>query len=227
MKTILAIDRVLPDLNCNLSDWASHQIWGDERGFGPCMTLGVSDGSKLIAVVVYHNHHPENGIVELSAAAIDRRWLTGPVLTEMFTHAFDGLDCQLVVLRVAPSEKHLKRMLKAYGFQCYTIPRLRGRFEDELIFTLTDNDWRTNKFNMRLSNGQKLSEAARPGPNRLSGKLHKPELRNSKCVHGQHIGEGSERVNDGGPDRGTSPVRSLHEGVEQHPDVYSHYYAFA
>lgn len=161
MKTLLCTDRTNPALNAELAEWAGRGIWGDKaRGFGPCMTLAVSEDGKLAAVVVYHNYQPEAGVVELTTNSTTPRWLTRSVLHEMFALAYQGLECQLVVIRVSPSNTRMQRMLKAYGFQCYTIPRLRGRYEDELVFTLTDNCFWTNSFNKRLSNGKKIPEAA-------------------------------------------------------------------
>jgi hypothetical protein len=52
----------------------------------------------------------------------------------------------LVVARISERNTALHRIFHAYGFQSIVIPRLRGRGEDERIFTLTDDDWRASKF---------------------------------------------------------------------------------
>jgi RimJ/RimL family protein N-acetyltransferase len=162
MKTVIASEKTEPGLNARLAEWGARHIWQDgDRKFGPCCTMGVTENDRLVAVVVYHNYEPDAGVVELSSAATTKRWMPRQVLYQMFETAFVGLDCQLVVLRVKPSDKSMQRMLKAYGFQCYSIPRLRGRFEDDLIFTLTDDAWRTNKFNMKdHHSGKKCAQAA-------------------------------------------------------------------
>src|SRR5690606_2224075 len=80
------------------------------------------------------------GAIEVSGAADTPRWLTKKVLWEMFAYPFEHLGCQIVVMRVSTENTRLHRILTAYGFECYRIPRLRGRHEDELIFTLTDDD---------------------------------------------------------------------------------------
>lgn len=120
-------------------------------------TLGVFDGPNLSAVMVYHNWYPKEGVIEISGAAVDRKWLTRRVLFEMFSYPFDRLGCQLVVMRVSPNNKMtngrgVRRMLKAYGFNEYLIPRLRGRHEDEIIFTLADDHWRANGYH-EVQNG--------------------------------------------------------------------------
>lgn len=152
MNTLWASEFKHQDLNQSLWTWASNQIFGDCRGFGPCATLGVFDcHNEPCAVVVYHNYYQDAGVIEISAAAVTSRWLTRPVLKEMFSLPFDLMGVQTIVMRVSPDEKqkHIHRMLKAYGFQKYRLPRLRGRDEDELVFILHDDVWRENRFNRR------------------------------------------------------------------------------
>lgn len=147
-----------PELNAFLSGWLSRHI-GEGRDFGSCVSMGVLDGSRLIAVIVYHNWDPEAEVIEISGAAIDRRWLARPVLEAMFAYPFVDAGAQMAVMRVSPKNARLHRMLEAYGFDRYTLPRLRGRHEDGIVFTLTDDAWRTSKFNMRSSGGE--SQGAR------------------------------------------------------------------
>ena len=159
MKTIVASEKFEPGLNARLAKWCADHIWPDGSGsFEKCCTMGVADGDKLIAVSVFHNYDPAAGVVEISSASIDKRWLARNVLKTMFETAFVALGCQTTVIRVRPSDKPMQRMLKAYGFSCIILPRLRGRFEDDYVFLLTDDAWRTNKFNMRVHhNGQKAA----------------------------------------------------------------------
>jgi hypothetical protein len=141
VRTVLSSEFVTPHINTSFWLWASKQIFGDYKGFGPCCTMGVFDGDSLAAVVVFHNYHKREGVVELSTASTTKRWLTRAVLAEMFKIAFDGLDCQLVVIRI-PETSHMRPMLKSYGFNCYEIPNLRGRGQSEFVHTLSDTDWR-------------------------------------------------------------------------------------
>jgi len=135
-----------PKVNTMLWQWASMKLFDHLRGFGPCHCMGVFDKGKLVGVMVYHNFDRKSGAIEVSGAADTPRWLTKKVLWEMFAYPFEHLDCQIVVMRVSTENTRLHRILTAYGFECYRIPRLRGRHEDELIFTLTDDAWRNNGF---------------------------------------------------------------------------------
>lgn len=109
-------------------------------------SLGVLDDDRLVAGVLYHNHYPDAGVIELTAASISKRWLTRPVLKAIFALPFERFGCQLCVLRVSETNRSMLRIGRAYGFESYAIPRLRGRDEAEHILTLTDDDWRRSRF---------------------------------------------------------------------------------
>jgi RimJ/RimL family protein N-acetyltransferase len=94
-----------------------------------------------------HNYEPESGVIEISGAGVTKRWLNRKTLKAMFEIPFTQFGVQALVMRVADDNEALHRMLTAYGFERYRIPRLRGRLEGENIFVLTDEAWSTNKFN--------------------------------------------------------------------------------
>jgi RimJ/RimL family protein N-acetyltransferase len=134
-----------PQINEALANWCAVHI-----GLKPFVphytTLGVFDDQELIAVILYNNYHPDAGVIEMHGAATSSRWLTRPVLWEMFSYPFLQLGCQLVAMRVSERDNRLKRILGAYGFEHVTIPRLRGRDEAERIYWLTDDAWKANGF---------------------------------------------------------------------------------
>ena len=171
MNFIWASERE-PELNEGLWQWASKQIFKDLRGFGPCTTMGVFDGPKLVAVMVYHAFDRAAGVCEMSGAALTPRWLTRKVLKEMFAYPFEQLGCQTVAMRVSAKDNRLLRILTEYGFLCYTLPRLRGRQEDENVFLLTDDKWRNNKFHQKvIGNGEKRQRAESSGSSRDGSSL--------------------------------------------------------
>ena len=54
--------------------FVSKMIPGCEGGFGSCTAIGFLDnGGKLIAGIVFHNWHPETGVIEISGAATTKR----------------------------------------------------------------------------------------------------------------------------------------------------------
>lgn len=148
MQTVWASTTQDADLNRSFSMWASMRIFGHANGFPQATTMGVFNDKKLIACMIYHNYDRKAGVVEISGAASDRRWLRKYVLHEMFSAPFTDMGCQCVVMRVSPKpeQRHIRRMLTSYGFTEHRIPRLRGRDEDECVFVLTDDAWRANGF---------------------------------------------------------------------------------
>lgn len=138
-----------PEINEGIAAFVAANIPGCERGFEGYVTLGVVEGDRLVAGVVYHNWNPESAVIELSAASVSKRWLSRPVLEAMFKYPFEDIACQMVVLRVSENNRSMYRIATAYGFTPYPIPRLRGRDEAEIIFTLTDDAWRNSRFHKR------------------------------------------------------------------------------
>jgi RimJ/RimL family protein N-acetyltransferase len=131
-----------------LAHWVADVIWpGKNREFGNCQGMAVIEDGELIAGIIYHNYAPDEGVIEISGAGTSKRWLTRQTLRRMFAYPFEECDCQSVVMRVSDHDKALHRMLKAYGFKKYRIPRLRGRDEAENVFVLTEEAWKSNKFN--------------------------------------------------------------------------------
>lgn len=137
------------EINDAFASWCAAKI-GLPRPFdAPYTTMGVFDGSQLIAVILYNNYQPEAGVIEFHGAGITPRWLSRSVLKSMFQYPFEQLGCQMVVTRNSANNDRLKRILSAYSFEHITIPRLRGRDEGERIFWLTDDDWRNSRFNRK------------------------------------------------------------------------------
>lgn len=108
--------------------------------------IGVIDGDELIGGIYYHDHDPEAGVLEMSAAATSKRWLTRSTLYTLFHYPFVSIGCQMVAARHSANDRALARIFKAYGFNQVTVPRLFGRDEDGIISTLTDDAWRESKF---------------------------------------------------------------------------------
>lgn len=109
-------------------------------------SLGVFLHGRIIAGVVFSEHFRDRGTIDLSGAAIDKRWLTRPVMTAIFRYVFGQLGCQLAINRVSERDRTQRRQLLAVGYTEHFIPRLRGRDEGEFVYTLTDEAWRAGRF---------------------------------------------------------------------------------
>lgn len=108
--------------------------------------MGVFDDGALIGGTIYHNWAPENGVIELTSAAVSRRWLSRPVIRAIFDLPFRRFGCQVVVLRVSERNDNMIHIARSFGFDEHFIPRLCGRDEGQFVFTLNDDQWAKSKF---------------------------------------------------------------------------------
>lgn len=122
------------------------RIWGEIRPMPAGTIMAVQRDGNIIGACLFANYDPEAGVIEMMSASVDARWLSRPVLREMFGFAFGQLGCQAAVLRVDPENARMLRIGKAYGFQRYDIPRLRGRNKAEALLVLGDDEWRSGRF---------------------------------------------------------------------------------
>jgi RimJ/RimL family protein N-acetyltransferase len=139
--------RSFPEQNEAVGDFVSAIIWGEAGRVKDYCSMAVVEDGRLIAGTLYHNWHPSAGAMELTSASLSRKWLTRPVIKAMFTLPFDMMGCQIVALRVSHRNKTMLRIARDFGFYEVVIPRLRGRDEDEHVFTLTDDQWKASRFN--------------------------------------------------------------------------------
>ena len=136
-----------------LEQFASERIWGKPKEFGIGQAMAVVHKQRVIAAMFYTNFDPDAGIIEMSGAADTPRWLTRKVLWEIFAFPFNKLGCQAVFMRGDSENNHLTRILPAYGFKRYDIPRLRGRDKIESVYVLSDDDWKANGYHKVSDNG--------------------------------------------------------------------------
>lgn len=129
-----------------VGEWVAREL--GQSGFaGYFMSaIGVFDKSQIVGGTAFHNYYPEEGVIEMTSAATDSRWLTRRMIRAIFTYVFDLLECQMVVMRVSSNNTRMLNIGRRFGFSSYTIPRLRGKKEDEVIMTFTDDQWRSSPF---------------------------------------------------------------------------------
>lgn len=138
--------RSSPLQNTTVGRFVCELIWQKAEAVRDYCSMGVFDHDKLVAGTLYHNWHPESGVVELTSASLSKRWLTKPVVNAMFELPFSRLGCQMVVLRVSETNDNMVCIARSFGFDEYFIPRLGGRDKGEHVFTLTDDQWSVSKF---------------------------------------------------------------------------------
>lgn len=115
--------------------------------------MAVAKDDRIVAAVLFHNWQPRNGVIEISGASDDGRWLSRALLFDLFDYAFNQMGAQAVVACM-DAGRPLTRIFEAYGFRRYDIPRLRGRDKAETVMVLGDDDWKANGFHKEHADGQ-------------------------------------------------------------------------
>lgn len=141
--------RVVFGADQKVGQWVAGQL-GYANGFSGYFigAIGVAnDTNDLIGGTCFHNHYPNEGVIEMTSACVDSRWLSRRMIRAIFAYVFDLLECQLVVMRVGSDNSVMLNIAKRFGFNLYTIPRLRGKMADEVICTMSDDQWRSSPFN--------------------------------------------------------------------------------
>ena len=146
MTPVYASETHLPELNAATGSFVSHLCFGRPDQIERFCSMAVFHDGLMVAGTLYHNWQPDSGVIELTSASTDRRWLTKTVVKAMFHMAFAMIGAQLAVLRVSERNAGMVEIAQRFGFQGTLIPRLRGRTESEWIFTLTDEDWRASRW---------------------------------------------------------------------------------
>ena len=122
--------------------------------FGNCRTMAVMNSQgQMVAGIVFHNWNPEAGVMEVSAASVDRRWASRGVLCAAFGYIFE--TCQLAIVRTAVDNVAVRRLWKAFGSEEHILPHLRGRGASEAVLLLTSDAWASSNF-MRKPDGKSI-----------------------------------------------------------------------
>lgn len=138
-----------PIENMQVGSFVNGRLWRGEAAVKEYCSLGFFDGDELVAGILYHNYYPKEGLIELTTASDSKKWLTKRTIRDIFAVPFDYFNCQICVLRVSNKNDVMLRIARSFGFSEYVIPRLRGRNENEHVFTLTDDQWQNHKVNRK------------------------------------------------------------------------------
>jgi RimJ/RimL family protein N-acetyltransferase len=144
-ELIAASDKKNPDLNKMLCRFVGERIGVDH--FGPCGSLGVVKGSTVVAGIVFHNWIPDYGVIEISAAADDPRWLARKTIRQVMKICFDQHQCQQIYARIEISNHRACQIFDFLGFRKIVLPNMRGKDRDENLYLMTADEWASHKLN--------------------------------------------------------------------------------
>jgi hypothetical protein len=113
--------------------------------WGNCQAIGFLDrDGTLEAGVVYNNWNTKAGVIEISMASSHRAWGTKSRLKIIFEYPFSF--ARMVVARTSANNPTPLRLWRAMGAKDYRIEGLRGPDEDEIVTTLTVEQWRSSRW---------------------------------------------------------------------------------
>src|SRR3546814_11280909 len=95
-------------MNAAIGDFVSNQIWGEPGRFDKFCSMGIFDGSLLVAGIIYHNYDKQHGVIEVSAGSSSKRWMTKDILRQFLSMPFTLLGCQTIVARHAEDRRALQ-----------------------------------------------------------------------------------------------------------------------
>lgn len=97
--------------------WVSEQIFGVSDRFGDaCRGIGVVEGNKIIAGVVYSGYF-ENHSIEMSVASIDKTWCNRHNLRAFFNYPFIKLGLERVWTQCSAEQEGIIMFNKRLGFK--------------------------------------------------------------------------------------------------------------
>lgn len=174
--------RLVYDQSELVAKWVALHIpqMADNPDFGPCVAVGVVDDEGLpIGGVVWHSYHPQYKSIEVSCASESPRWLTAPIISEIFRYPFKQLGLNRVQA-VTPAEPTSARsFLKKFGFSCDGVIRDGlGPGRNAKVWSLLRSDWDASRFNLDAKAvsspapygcGKLQTGSRRNRPQRLSG----------------------------------------------------------
>lgn len=144
----MASETFLRGFNEDAGQWVSERALGRKDGFDRFCSLSVMDGDTRAGAVIFHNFHPDYGLVELSAAG-NKGWFTRAVMRKIFSTCFDDLRCQMAIAHTDEANRKSALLLGSLGFEGTWLARLGGRGKNMILWQLTEEAWRGSKLGRR------------------------------------------------------------------------------
>lgn len=112
----------------------------EASGFGPYTSLGVYDGTSIIAGVVFHDYNPDYSNVQISMAADTPRWATRSTIAKLMAYPFRQLGVNRVTTITPASFARVIKFNVGLGFQMEGVLRKGYGFDDAVIMGLLKDE---------------------------------------------------------------------------------------
>ena len=134
-----------------LASWAaSHIPHMNGLPFGPCASIGFFDAEGVLGgMVVYSDHQPQYGNIQVSFVVANPKCLTRQLLSVLLRYPFTQLGVQRVTA-ITPADERTSvwRFLSSFGFTREGRVRKGLGTGDAIIWGLLASEWATNRFNV-------------------------------------------------------------------------------
>lgn len=134
-----------------MADWVAARIpfMIDGADFGPCAAIGTMNSEgQLLGAVLFTNHQPRFGNIEVSFASASPRWLTKSALTVILSYPFDQLRVGRITAITPKQSAGARQFLDSFGFKREGVVRSGFGTDDAIISGLLEKEWRRSRFNL-------------------------------------------------------------------------------
>lgn len=115
------------------------------RPFANAKAMAFEHKGEIVGGLVFNNWEPEHGTIEVTVAATNPRWMTREILSEAARYAFEKCKCHALVARTTEKNPSA-RMWRSLGADETSIPHLLGYGKPQVVFVLTERQWKKSKF---------------------------------------------------------------------------------
>ena len=161
------------------AQWVAQRIpHMNGQPFGPCVTIGVVDSAGYpVGCVVFTDHMPQYGNIQISFAGDQRNWLTRRLMTAILRYPFAQLGAKRITAIVPPSATNATQFLTKMKWVREGCIRRGYGNEDAVVWGLLESEWRWSRFNADRLVTTRVSTsraAGRGRRRRRGGRVHAP-----------------------------------------------------
>lgn len=129
------------------AEWAAQRLFGcGKEFFGQCVAIGVVDGERIYAAMVYNNYKVKpDGTplsIELSVVSIDKRWMKRHIIREMFSYPFTQLGLRRMQATTSIQDEGTNSIMQRLGFTLEGTHRAAHPFGDAYSWGMLAEDCR-------------------------------------------------------------------------------------
>ena len=110
--------------------------------FGPCETIGIVRGDRLIAAAIYHDYIAAHEIAQFTIASESPLWATKGVISGLLHYAFRQMNVYTLYTLTLPSNERALKVNEHIGLKRKTIiPHAFGRKRHAVLCQMTEPEY--------------------------------------------------------------------------------------